>query len=175
MRTPMGGRFDGQIDGKGTVTGRATSRCSYQVEGLVNLCVARARSQECNNVSPVHTFGYRSMRFSSPGRCTSLVAYDDGVRRQISGVSADVSKTGRERSERCPREHVPDTLTITNGTVHSARRDRWTGTVGPQGSVTLRNRRAMRVDAQIDPQGTIKGQYGGPACTVAFVWRKQPG
>jgi len=94
---------------------------------------------------------------------------------KYAGVSADVSKTGRERSERCPREHVPDTLTITNGTVHSARRDRWTGTVGPQGSVTLRNRRAMRVDAQIDPQGTIKGQYGGPACTVAFVWRKQPG
>jgi hypothetical protein len=29
------------------------------------------------------------------------------------GVSADVSKTGRERSERCPREHVPDALTIT--------------------------------------------------------------
>lgn len=91
------------------------------------------------------------------------------------GVSADVAKTGRARSERCPREHVPDTLTIANGAVHSAARDRWTGTVGPQGSVTLRNRRAMRVDAQIDQQGTIKGQYGGPACTVSFVWRKQSG
>jgi hypothetical protein len=32
----------------------------------------------------------------------------------------------------------------------------------------------MRVDAQIDPQGTIKGQYQGPACAVAYVWRKQP-
>jgi hypothetical protein len=35
--------------------------------------------------------------------------------------------------------------------------------------VTLRNRRAMRVEAQIEPDGTIKGQYGGPAYTVAFV------
>ena len=93
---------------------------------------------------------------------------------KYAGVSDDVSKY-HSSGERCPREHVPDTLTITNGAVHSAARDRWTGTVGPQGTVTLRNRRAMRVDAQIDPQGTISGQYGGHACIVKFVWRKQPG
>jgi hypothetical protein len=31
----------------------------------------------------------------------------------------------------------------------------------------------MRVDAQIDPQGAIKGLYQGPACMVNYVWRKQ--
>jgi hypothetical protein len=93
---------------------------------------------------------------------------------KYAGVSADVSKH-RTRGERCPREHIPDTLTITNGEVHSPARDRWTGTVSPQGSVTLRNRRAMRVEAQIDPNGTITGQYPGSACIVSFVWHKQSG
>jgi hypothetical protein len=93
---------------------------------------------------------------------------------KYAGVSADVSKH-LARGERCAREHIPDTLTITNGEVHSAARDRWTGTVSPQGSVTLRNRRAMRVEAQIDPNGTITGQYPGSACSVSFVWRKQSG
>jgi hypothetical protein len=62
------------------------------------------------------------------------------------GVSADVSKS-RARGERCLREHIPDTSTITNGAVHSPARDRWTGNVSPQGSVILRNRRAMRAKA----------------------------
>jgi hypothetical protein len=31
MKTTMGVRFDGQIDGKGTVTGRWNGSCSYQV------------------------------------------------------------------------------------------------------------------------------------------------
>ena len=58
----------------------------------------------------------------APGPTTT--AFDG----QYAAVSADVSKSGRARSERCPREHVPNTLTITNGAVHSAARDRWTGT-----------------------------------------------
>ena len=87
------------------------------------------------------------------------------------GVSAHIAKsTGHGRQ--CPREHAPDPLTITSGAVHSAR-DRWTGTVGPEGNVTLRNRRGMRVDARIDGQGAIKGRYQGPACFVDYVWHKQ--
>jgi hypothetical protein len=31
MRPPNGARIDAQIDGHGTVTGRLTSACSYQV------------------------------------------------------------------------------------------------------------------------------------------------
>ena len=87
------------------------------------------------------------------------------------GVSAHIAKsTGHGRQ--CPREHAPDPLTITSGAVHSAK-DRWTGTVGPKGNVTLRNRRGMRVDARIDGQGAIKGRYQGPACFVDYVWHKQ--
>ena len=82
------------------------------------------------------------------------------------GVSAHIAKsTGHGRQ--CPREHAPSPLTITNGAVvHSSANDRWTGTVGPEGNVTLRDRRGMRVDAQIDAQGAIKGRYQGPACFV---------
>ena len=87
------------------------------------------------------------------------------------GVSAHIGKsTGHGRQ--CPREHAPNPLTITDGAVHSSAKDRWTGTVSPEGNVTLRNRRGMRVDAQIDAQGAIKGRYQGPACFVDYVWRK---
>ena len=89
------------------------------------------------------------------------------------GVSAHVSKS-TAHGRQCPREHTPDSLTITNGAVHSQGRDRWAGGVNPQGGLVIRNRRSMRVDAQIDPQGTISGRYNGPACTVDYVWRKQP-
>jgi hypothetical protein len=89
------------------------------------------------------------------------------------GMSAHTSKSsGHERP--CPPHHTPDALTITNGIVHSGTRDSWAGTVSPQGHVVLRNKRAMRVDARIDPQGTIAGRYHGPACAVDFVWQKQP-
>src|SRR5438477_6127050 len=33
----------------------------------------------------------------------------------------------------------------------------------------------MRVGAKIDPQGTITGQYNGPACMVTYLWRRQSG
>jgi hypothetical protein len=93
---------------------------------------------------------------------------------KYAGVSADISKS-TAHGRQCPREHAPDPLTINNGAVRSKGSDRWTGTASPQGSLTIRNKRSMRVDAQIDPQGTIKGQYNGPACMVVYVWRKQPG
>jgi hypothetical protein len=89
------------------------------------------------------------------------------------GVSAHVSKS-TAHGRQCPREHTPETLTITNGAIQSSTRDRWAGTVSAQGGVVLRNKRSMRVDAQIDPQGAIRGRYQGPACMVDFVWHKQP-
>jgi len=103
---------------------------------------------------------------------TPVAAQTSAFDGKYAGVSADVSKY-RSSGERCPREHVPDLLTVMNGAVHSAARDRWTGTVDAQGGLVIRNRRAMRVNGQIDPQGTIKGEYHGPACIVTFVWRKQ--
>ena len=89
------------------------------------------------------------------------------------GVSAHVSKSG-SRHGQCPREHTPEALTIANGSVHSSARDKWAGTADPRGGVVMRNRRSMRVNAQIDPQGIITGEYHGPECIVTYVWRKQP-
>jgi hypothetical protein len=103
----------------------------------------------------------------APGPMTT--AFDG----HYAGLSAHVSKSG-SRAGQCPRMHTPDALTITNGAVQSAGRDSWTGTVDPQGGVVLRNKRAMRVNAHIDPQGTIRGEYHGPECIVAYAWRKQP-
>ncbi len=103
----------------------------------------------------------------APGPMTT--AFDG----KYAGVSAHISKS-TAHGRQCPRENTPETLTITHGAVHSSPRDRWTGTVSPHGHVVLRNKRAMRVDARIDPQGTIAGRYQGPACTVAYVWQKQP-
>jgi hypothetical protein len=91
---------------------------------------------------------------------------------KYAGVSAHISKSVAG-SRQCPRMHTPESLTIANGTVHSGSRERWTGTVSPQGSVTLRNKLSMRVDAQIDPQGAITGRYQGPACAVDFVWQRK--
>lgn len=104
----------------------------------------------------------------APGPATT--AFDG----RYAGVFAHIAKS-TAHGRPCPREHAPDSLTITNGAVHSSARDRWTGTVSAQGEVILRNKRSMRVDAQIDPQGTIKGRYQGPACMVDYIWRKQPG
>jgi hypothetical protein len=72
-------------------------------------------------------------------------------------------------------KYTPDALTITNGVVQSGTRDKWRGTVGPQDDIVLRNKLSMRVNAQIDQQGAIKGRYQGPACFVDYVWHKQPG
>ena len=90
------------------------------------------------------------------------------------GVSAHIAKS-TAHGKQCPRQHAPDTLTITNGAVQSSARERWTGTVGPQGDVVLRNKLSMRVDAQIDPQGAIKGRYQGPACMSTMYGINNPG
>ena len=89
------------------------------------------------------------------------------------GVSAHIEKS-TAHGRQSPRQNAPEALTNTNGAVQSAGRERWIGTVGPQGDVVLRNKLSMRVDAQIDPQGAIKGRYQGPACMVDYVWHKQP-
>jgi hypothetical protein len=51
-------------------------------------------------------------------------------------------------------------LTITNGVV-GIPGDYWQGTVSPQGIAVMRNPKLSRVEAQIDRQGTIRGQYSG--------------
>jgi hypothetical protein len=93
---------------------------------------------------------------------------------KYAGVSRESSKTPAFPGAKCPPNGVPAPLTITNGVVGPGSGG-WEGSVSPQGSVVMRNSAAMRVDGQIDSQGTIRGQYGGAGCTIAFVWRKQSG
>jgi hypothetical protein len=102
------------------------------------------------------------------------------------GVSREVSD-GRNNEQRCyPRPLTPPRpLTIMNGVVGDPPGEGWwEGTVSPQGVVVLRNPKFSRVDGQIDPQGTIRGQYsgelprdlqagGGTNCIVKFVWQKE--
>jgi hypothetical protein len=89
------------------------------------------------------------------------------------GVSGDVSKAGSTERQ-CPRGGAPKPLTIRDGVIKPPTGKGWTGTVSPQGAVVIRNQYSMRVDAQIDPQGNVRGQYNGPGCVVTYVWRKQP-
>ena len=90
------------------------------------------------------------------------------------GVSAHIEKsTGHGRQ--CPREHAPEPLTITSGAVHSAK-ERWTGTVGPEGNVTLRNRRGMRVDARIDARDLLCARRIVRSCfSMASARMARPG
>jgi hypothetical protein len=90
------------------------------------------------------------------------------------GVSTHVTRANREATN-CPRGGVPQPLTITNGVVKPPSGRGWTGTVGPDGALTIQNQFAMHVHAQIDPQGNVTGQYSGPQCHASFVWRKQAG
>jgi hypothetical protein len=79
----------------------------------------------------------------------------------------------RESSKTATPDGVPAPLSITYGVVLS--KWGWRGTVSPQGAVVIGNPVFPRVDAQIDPRGTIRGQTSGSDCFTTFVWRKQPG
>jgi hypothetical protein len=76
----------------------------------------------------------------------------DGV---YQGVSADVSKYGG--GGRCTPGTVPSTLTIINGIARTATGDE--GTVSPKGGLVLRTPRSLRIDAQIDAQGSRGESY----------------
>ena len=91
---------------------------------------------------------------------------------QYTGMSAQVSKAN-EVAPRCPGERTPDALSIANGVISSTGASRWSGTVSPQGAVVVRNRAHQLVNGTIDAQGTLTGEYHGPACNVTYVWRKQ--
>jgi hypothetical protein len=77
------------------------------------------------------------------------------------GVSREVSDSGSNEHHCNPVAVVPAVpLTITNGVV-GIPGDYWQGTVSPQGIAVMRNPKLSRVEAQIDRQGTIRGQYSG--------------
>jgi hypothetical protein len=88
------------------------------------------------------------------------------------GISRDVSKSPSAPRAKCPPSGALAPLTIKNGVVVS-RPAAWEGTVSPQGVLIMRNERSVRVDGQIDPQGTIRAQYSGTGCITSFVWQKK--
>jgi hypothetical protein len=89
-------------------------------------------------------------------------------------VSIEVSKSA-SHPRPCPAAAAggPGPLVITNGVVRTPGKGWWEGIVSPQGAIVMHNPNSMRVDAQIDAQGTIRGQYNGPSCIWTYVWRKQ--
>jgi len=108
---------------------------------------------------------------------------DDAVRRLVRGTSREVLD-GRSNVQPCYPHALapPHILRIANGAVETPNFERWEGTVSSQGAVTLHNSQFSRVDARIDGQGTIRGQYsgdipprlgGGTNCVVNFVWQKE--
>ena len=106
----------------------------------------------------------------APGSATT--AFDGtyvGVSREYSWAANPTPGNNLK----CGQNGVPFPLTITNGVVRSTP-DYWEGTVNPLGSVVMRNGTRV-LTAQIDNQGTIKGQRSGTDCATAWVWRKQTG
>jgi hypothetical protein len=94
---------------------------------------------------------------------------------RYAGVSRESTRTPAFPGAKCPPNGVPAPVTIRNGVIGTPGSGGWEGTVSPQGAVTMRNSSAVRLDGQIDGQGTIRAQYGGAGCTMTFVWRKQSG
>jgi hypothetical protein len=91
------------------------------------------------------------------------------------GISRESSKTPAFPGAKCPPNGVPGPLTVKNGVIGTPGTTGWEGTVSPQGGLTIRNESAMRVDGQIDSQGTARAQYSGAGCIITYVWRKQAG
>jgi len=99
------------------------------------------------------------------------------------GVSREVLDSGSDDHHCYPRAlEPPHILTIANGVIETPNFEWWEGTVGSQGAVMLHNPQFSLVDARIDAQGTIRGQYtgdipprlgGGTNCIVKFVWQKE--
>ena len=89
------------------------------------------------------------------------------------GVRRESPETRSATGVECAPDGVPAPLTITYGVVNSAWG--WDGTVNPRGGVAMWNPKWKQVDAQIDAQGTIKGQTSGIGCFGTWVWRKQSG
>jgi hypothetical protein len=89
------------------------------------------------------------------------------------GISREVSKSPSAPRAKCPPSGALAPLTIKNGVVVSSGPAAWEGNVSPDGVLTLRHERLVRVDGQIDAQGTIRAQYAGTGCLTNYVWKKK--
>ena len=148
MRTPNGYRFDGQIDSKGTLTGRWNGICSFQVV----------------------------WQRKAPGSTTALAAQGttafDGY---YEGVSRMIEEGGMTASSRegCMPDGKPAPLTIVNGNADAGgARNPFEGTVNSVGVLVMHLRTGQRLDGQIDGKGAVTGRFTD-ACSYQYVWQKQ--
>ena len=78
------------------------------------------------------------------------------------GVSREVLDGGSNEPRCYPRALTPPRgFSITDGVVRNPYDQWWEGIVGQQGALVIHSPRFSRVEGQIDPRGTIKGQYRG--------------
>jgi hypothetical protein len=172
-RTQGGGGWDGNVTPQGRVVMRDpyASRYDGQIDSQGTIR-GQFSSTEC-----VYTLVWQK----AP---TSTTAFDGEYR----GVSREVSDSGSTDHRCYPHALTPPRgLTITHGVVRTPGKAWWEGTVGPRGAAVMRNPKFPRVDAEIDPQGMIRGHYsgeipdevlaqidgGGTNCIVKFVWQKE--
>jgi hypothetical protein len=106
----------------------------------------------------------------APGSTTTVF---DGTYAGVSREYSWVANPTLGNNAKCGQNGVPFPLTITNGVVRSTP-DFWEGTVSSQGTLVMRNGTRL-LTAQIDNQGTIRGQRSGTDCATTWVWRKQSG
>jgi len=111
-----------------------------------------------------------SVAAQAPGSTTTVF---DGTYAGVSREYSWIANPTPGNNVKCGQNGVPFPLTITKGVVRSTP-DYWGGTVGPQGTLVMRNGTRV-LTAQIDNQGIIRGQRSGTDCATTWVWRKQSG
>ena len=72
----------------------------------------------------------------------------------------------------CSTSSRPGALTIVGGVARTRYAGDAEGYVTPQGIVVIHARNGMRIDAQIDSQGTVTGRVTG-GCSYQMVWQKE--
>ncbi len=70
------------------------------------------------------------------------------------GVSRELTLGKSARATQCDQPGIPEPLTISNGVVRSTEGGGSEGSVNPQGVAVIRRSRGMRLNAQVDAQGT---------------------
>jgi hypothetical protein len=164
--------FGGSFNAAGEVSG------SFCRKGLPCTSLAGTIHDKVFEGSQVHGYWcYHNVRMTAAPRHTTPF---DGWYSGVSRAVLDGGNTGHT-CDPCSLG-PPASLKIANGVVGNPGGPSWQGTVSPQGAVVMHRGAFIRVDGQIDPQGTIRGQYsgdipprlgGGSNCIIKFVWQKE--
>ena len=119
--------------------------CNYQTEGWKHVGPARTLLMIAACVTALPAAA------QAPLPTTAF----NGTYAGISAVSTR-SQPGSHNGY-CRQPAIPSPLTIWEGVIQPTGGDGWRGTVSPQGGLVIRDLGGRRVNAQIDPSGTITG------------------